>query len=126
MTFLLKPSVRIATTIMHGRPLRPGGAPDMTVQEAQFEMKGEFDAKKKSERKSESQKKGGKGKKPVVSQKEKLLSWSGFDDTHKASEVCKCCQCAAREQGTPKVHSSIFFVAAPMATVYRVWPLYDA
>ena len=105
VTFLLRPSVRIATMIMAGRPLRPGAGPDMSVQEAHFEMKGDFVAKKKQKAsgggggssagvksgaggKGGKAGKGAKGKsKPVVSQKDKVLSWSGFDDTYKASEV---------------------------------------
>ena len=82
VTFLLKPSVRIAETIMHGRPLRPGAGPNMTVQEAKFQPKGEYQPKRKP-----AGNKGAKGKKKGPSQAEKLLSWSGFDDTHKASEV---------------------------------------
>ena len=121
VTFLLRPSVRIATMIMAGRPLRPGAGPDMSVQEAQFEKKGDFVARKKQKAggggggssgagvKSGAGGKGGKaGKgaksksKPVVSQKDKVLSWSGFDDTYKASEVrprgvqgCACCNMTA-------------------------------
>lgn len=86
VTFLLRPSVRIATTIMHERPLRPGGAQAMHVQEAHFEMKGDYVAPRgKGGGKGA---KGAKGKKKAASQKDKVLGWSGFDDTHKASEVC--------------------------------------
>jgi hypothetical protein len=84
VAFLLRPSVRLALTIMHGRPLRPGGAPDMSVTEAEFQMKGDFVANKKKQ--GGGGNKAGKGKN-VPSQKDRLLSWSGFDDVHKASEV---------------------------------------
>jgi hypothetical protein len=89
VTFLLQPSVRIAKTIMHGRPLRPGGHPDMAIQEAEFKMKGDFVSNKPKG----SGKKGGKGGKggdvkgKSTRQVDKLLSWSGYDDAHKASEV---------------------------------------
>jgi hypothetical protein len=88
VTFLLKPSVRLATTLMDGRPLRPGTTPIMRVQEAKFQLKGDFVAKKKQSGAKAVGKGGGKGgNKKVVSQQEKLLSWSGYDDSHKASEV---------------------------------------
>lgn len=88
VTFLLKPSVRLATTLMDGRPLRPGTTPMMRVQEAKFQLKGDFVAKRKQSGGKAGGKGGGRGgNKKVVSQQEKLLSWSGYDDSHKASEV---------------------------------------
>ena len=74
----------------------------MGVDEAQFEVKADSDASKAPD-KAAAQKGGGKGpgkgggkgakggppKSKVQSQKDKLLSWSGFDDTYKASEVLR-------------------------------------
>jgi HIV Tat-specific factor 1 len=89
VTFLLQPSVRIAKTIMHDRPLRLGGHPKMAIQEAEFKMKGDF-VSSKPQTNSKNGGKGGKGNRAKElrnRQLDKVLSWSGFDDTHKACEV---------------------------------------
>lgn len=134
VTFLLRPSVRIATTIMHGRPLRPGGAPEMTVQEAEYQMKGDFVAKKKNNSKAKKDgaaaggkgakgKGGAKGGKPVQSQKDRLLSWGGFDDVHKASEarsVCfvELCRSAATQYGYLQMRTDL---SLPNRAAFGLW-----
>jgi HIV Tat-specific factor 1 len=102
VTFLQRPSVSLACTLMHGRAFRPlrGGRP-MVVQEAQFEPKGDSAAASGAAApaaskgaQSNSAAKGsrgggsskGKGKK-APSQAARALGWGGFDDKHKATEV---------------------------------------
>lgn len=103
VTFLQRPSVSLACTLMHGRALRPlrGGRP-MSVQEAQFEPKGDSAAtaaaasmgasKGAQNNSTKTGAKGGagtKGKgKKGLSQVDRALGWGGFDDKQKASEVC--------------------------------------
>jgi hypothetical protein len=93
VTYLLRPSVNIAVKVMHGRQFWPNRGAAMSVQEAQFEMKGEYTARvgngsgNKGGARNEVKKKG------ASHQKEKLLGWTGFDDVQKASEV----RCRHRE-----------------------------
>lgn len=42
VTYLKRPSVELATNILDGTPFRPGMAVNMKVQEARFELKGEY------------------------------------------------------------------------------------
>lgn len=77
VNYLQGPSVKLAVTVMDGRQLRPGEGPVMTVQEAQFEQKGNYVAKKGGKKSS---------KKKLLKQKEEL-AWEGFDDVHKDSEA---------------------------------------
>lgn len=104
VTFLQRPSVSLALTLMHGRALRPlcGGRP-MSVQEAKFEPKG--DAATAAANTSSAPKPGnssgvkkgpkggaGKGKgKKAPSQAAQALGWGGFDDKQKATEVSILC-----------------------------------
>lgn len=104
VTFLQRPSVSLACTLMHGRALRPlkGGRP-MSVQEAQFEPKADSAAATaatvaatsgaskggQSNNTKKGGKGGGKGKgKKAPSQVDRVLGWGGFDDKQKATEVC--------------------------------------
>jgi HIV Tat-specific factor 1 len=114
ITFLQRPSVSLACTLMHGRPLRPlkGGRP-MSVQEAKFEPKVDAAAAGAVPKggQNNSAKKGGKGgvsakgtSKKAPSQIDKALGWGGFDDKHKASEVCNLMLCTSPH---PFMHSFI-------------------
>lgn len=42
VTYLKRPSVELATNILDGTPFRPGMPIKMKVQEARFELKGEY------------------------------------------------------------------------------------
>lgn len=122
ITFLQRPSVNIAVKVMHGRPLRPGDGACMSVQEASFGSQppggsvagapggGPANGEAKAPAGGSKPKGGGaaKGKKPTGAkkgavQKEKLLGWGGYDDTHKATEVrvrvlCRCGEQTLRRQ----------------------------
>ena len=70
--------VELALKIMDGAPLRDDPLKLMTVTPAKFEMHGETYVPKK---------KAGRKKKKVAAD-DKMLSWGGFDDQLKATQVC--------------------------------------
>lgn len=71
VSYLKEPSVALATQILDGTPLRPGGKIPMTVTQAKFEQKGEkFIAKQADKRK----------KKKLKKVEDKMLGWGGRDD----------------------------------------------
>lgn len=72
--------VELACKLADDDFFRPGMAKKMTVQLAKFEMHGsEYVPKKKPNKK--------KTTKDKQKMAEKVLGWSGFDDTLKASQV---------------------------------------
>lgn len=71
VTFLKEPSVALATQILDGTPLRPGGKIPMSVTEAKFEQKGDkFVSRQVDNRK----------KKKLKKVEDKMLGWGGRDD----------------------------------------------
>lgn len=71
VSYLKEPSVALATQLMDGTPLRPGGKIPMSVSQAKFEQKGDkFIAKQQDKKK----------KKKLKKVEDKLLGWGGHDD----------------------------------------------
>uniref|UniRef100_A0A5B7BCW9 Putative splicing factor U2AF-associated protein 2 isoform X1 n=1 Tax=Davidia involucrata TaxID=16924 RepID=A0A5B7BCW9_DAVIN len=71
VSYLKEPSVALATQILDGTPLRPGGKIPMSVTQAKFEQKGDqFISKQTDKRK----------KKKLQKVEQKMLGWGGRDD----------------------------------------------
>ncbi|KAJ4967686.1 hypothetical protein NE237_014387 [Protea cynaroides] len=71
VTYLKEPSVALATEILDGAPLRPGGKIPMSVTKAKFEQKGDRFITKKIDKNK---------KKKLKKVEEKMLGWGGRDD----------------------------------------------
>ncbi|KAG9452887.1 hypothetical protein H6P81_005791 [Aristolochia fimbriata] len=71
VTYLKEPSVILATQILDGTPLRPGGKIPMTVSIAKFEQKGDKFIPKQQDKKK---------KKKLKRVEDKILGWGGHDD----------------------------------------------
>ncbi|RDY05479.1 HIV Tat-specific factor 1-like protein, partial [Mucuna pruriens] len=71
VTYLKEPSVALATQILDGTSLRPGGKIPMSVTLAKFEQKGDKFVSKQVD---------GKKKKKLKKVEEKMLGWGGRDD----------------------------------------------
>ncbi|XP_061342617.1 splicing factor U2AF-associated protein 2 [Gastrolobium bilobum] len=71
VTYLKEPSVALATQILDGTPLRPGGKLPMSVSQAKFEQKGDKFVSKQVDNKR---------KKKLKKVEEKMLGWGGRDD----------------------------------------------
>ncbi|XP_018832862.1 splicing factor U2AF-associated protein 2 [Juglans regia] len=71
VTYLKEPSVALATQLLDGTPLRPGGKIPMSVTLAKFEQKGDAFVAKQADSKK---------KKKLKKVQEKMLGWGGRDD----------------------------------------------
>lgn len=71
VTYLKEPSVVLATQILDGTPLRPGGKILMSVTQAKFQQKGDKFVAKQADNKR---------KKKLKKVEEKMLGWGGRDD----------------------------------------------
>eukprot|EP00210_Caulerpa_lentillifera_P004217 g4022.t1 len=71
ITYLKRPSVELAISILSGTPFRDNMTQKMTIQEAKFEKKGNTRQSKNTKAKK---------KKKVHNREDKRLGWSGFDD----------------------------------------------
>ncbi|KAG6645284.1 splicing factor U2AF-associated protein 2 [Carya illinoinensis] len=71
VTYLKEPSVALATQLLDGTPLRPGGKIPMSVTLAKFEQKGDAFVAKQADSKK---------KKKLKKVQEKMLGWAGRDD----------------------------------------------
>ncbi|PQP95032.1 splicing factor U2AF-associated protein 2 isoform X2 [Prunus yedoensis var. nudiflora] len=71
VTYLKEPSVVLATQILDGTPLRPGGKIFMSVTQAKFQQKGDKFVAKQADNKR---------KKKLKKVEEKMLGWGGRDD----------------------------------------------
>ncbi|KAM1251326.1 hypothetical protein ACFX2I_033708 [Malus domestica] len=71
VTYMKEPSVVLATQILDGTPLRPGGKVLMSVTQAKFQQKGDTFVTKQADNKR---------KKKLKKVEEKMLGWAGHDD----------------------------------------------
>ncbi|GMH38337.1 hypothetical protein BSKO_06221 [Bryopsis sp. KO-2023] len=78
VTYLKRPSVELAINILDKTPFRPNMGMLMKVQEARFQVKGDFKPRPSKKKKKP------KGKKD---RQANLLGWGGFDDRLSASKI---------------------------------------
>ncbi|XP_068340980.1 splicing factor U2AF-associated protein 2-like isoform X2 [Pyrus communis] len=71
VTYMKEPSVVLATQILDGTPLRPGGKVFMSVTQAKFQQKGDTFVAKQADNKR---------KKKLKKVEEKMLGWAGRDN----------------------------------------------
>ncbi|XP_050115372.1 splicing factor U2AF-associated protein 2-like [Malus sylvestris] len=71
VTYMKEPSVVLATQILDGTPLRPGGKVFMSVTQAKFQQKGDKFVAKQADNKR---------KKKLKKVEEKMLGWAGRDN----------------------------------------------